>query len=999
MNGFQFALLSDPRLAAQALSPTPAWLWSTDATRILWANPTAAATFDAQSPGALASIKFASQHPAAAQIARLAGTLPQSGAPRLERLRGFGARFGGLMVCLCSRFTLHGNTGAVLVLASERAGPDLALAERARRLLADADRPAAIFTTEGELIECNAAAHGHLGGAHNLAALGADNLAKQASASGQAEGSIATGHVMLHRLGTGTTTALLVSFAASAVEPAKAAGEAPAIEPAIEPTIIGTETAEREPDISPPPAEAVPIVAATGMTPPPAETAPPQAESAPSPAEAPPAPVPAPESAKRRFPLRFVWQMDAATRFTLDSKEFANLIGPTAGMLGRPWAEIAGALNLDPAGSVARALAARETFGGIVLSWPAGDGRLPIEMSGLPVFGRDRQFEGFRGFGVCRDVDRIVALTQQPVQPAAEPQVPVEPPAPAAPTANVLPFPAAPPPEAPPTLSPVEHNAFQELARELSDRLKKPGGQGAGAEAAAQLRPEPVAAAPAPVPRKPPRNDNRARDTQESRAILDRLSTGILVYRLNNLLYANRAFLDWTGYSSLEALAEAGGLDSLFIESTDAAAENGKNGGRTLTIATPRGEQMPVEGRLFSIPWNGEPALALMLNTTAAPATGKDTEQALRRIERENHELKAVLDTATDGVLMLDRAGRVLSANRSAEALFGYGADELEVLSFSDLFAPESRRMASDYLDHVAREASPMLLNEGKEVVGLVRQGGLVPLYVTIGRIEDGDKLCAVFRDMTAGKRAEQELTNARREAEKASSAKSEFLAKISHELRTPLNVIIGFSEVMMNERFGPVANERYLQYLRNIHASGSHLIALINDLLDLSKIEAGRLALTFANINLNEIVLQCVGVVQHQANQERVIIRTSLATTLPPIVADARSVRQIALNLLSNSLKFAGTGGQVIVSTALTDEGEVALRVRDTGAGMSEKDIETALEPFRQIATAPRTGGINLWLPISKALAEANHAQFHISSQVASGTLVEVVFPAAKTK
>ena len=252
-----------------------------------------------------------------------------------------------------------------------------------------------------------------------------------------------------------------------------------------------------------------------------------------------------------------------------------------------------------------------------------------------------------------------------------------------------------------------------------------------------------------------------------------------------------------------------------------------------------------------------------------------------------------------------------------------------------------------------------------------------------------------MFRDITAWKRNEEELINAKQEAEKASIAKSEFLATISHEIRTPLNAIIGFSEVMMEERFGPIANERYRQYLKDIHASGGHLISLLNDLLDLSKIEAGKLDLTFVNVDLNALVQQCVAIMQQQANRERVIIRTSLHAGLPQIVADARSVRQIALNLLSNSIKFTGAGGQVIVSTALAGAHDVCLRVRDTGNGMTEKELQTALEPFRQLATSGRSGsgGSGLGLPISKALAQANNARFHISSQVDDGTLVEVAF------
>ena len=931
----QFTCLSDPRLAAHALSPTPVWLWSTDARRVLWANPIAAAVFDAASPGALAAVSFKPEHAAAAQITRLAGTLPQGGAARLERLRGFGAGFGSTLICLCSRIALSDNSSAVLVVSTERAGKDLSLPDRAQRLLADLDRPAAVFTADGELIEAMPTARERFGDKRDLVALGAEQLAREASLNGRADGDIAAWPATMLRLGAGATVTLLVAFAA----PEKAAGTVAA-------------------------ATAV-VAQAASTTPHPA--------------------VPGPRP--RRFPLRFIWQIDAANRFTLGTEDFVKVLGPqTAAVLGRPWAEIAETLKLDPQGAVAKALAARGTWSGIVVPWPVDDADepLPIELSGLPVFDRDRQFAGYRGFGICRDADRLAALKQRRVQAVPAPTVIIA----EAPEDNVLAFP--PPAEEPPALSAGERSAFEELARELSSRLKKTAGKSDAAPAPDDFARE----SSAPLPRAA-HNGDAARDIHEGRPIFDRLPVGILVYRLNTLIYANRAFLDWTGYPSLEALSEAGGLDSLFIDTkTEPAVGETRNDGKTLTITTVNGKQKPMEGRLFSAAWNNENAMVLMISTQAVAEVGGKA-MSLRRLESENNELKSVLDTATDGVLVLDRAGRVLSANRSAEALFGYEAAEIAELSFGDLFAPESRRSVLDYLDRLANRAG--VLDTGREAIGLVRQGGLVPLYFTMGRIAEGEKFCAVMRDITAWKRTEEELINAKQQAEKASTAKSEFLAKISHEIRTPLNAIIGFSEVMMDERFGPVGNERYRQYLRDIHTSGGHLISLLNDLLDLSKIEAGKLELTFVSVNLNDLLQQCVAIMQQQANRERVIIRTSLPPNLPQIVADTRSVRQIALNLLSNSIKFTGAGGQVIVSTALNDDHEIVLRVRDTGPGMSEKELQTALEPFRQLATSSRAGGTGLGLPISKALAEANLARFRISSQVSDGTLVEVAFPATR--
>ncbi len=936
---FQFTCLTDPRLAAHALSPNPVWLWSADATRVLWANPIAAAIFDAASPGALAALSFGPEHAAAAQVARLSGTLPQGSVARLERLRGFGAGYGGTLICLCSRIALSDNSPAVLVVSTERAGKDLALPDRAQRLLADLDRPAAIFTADGELIEAGPAARERFGDKRDLVALGAEQLAREALLNGRADGDIAGRPSTMLRLGAGATVTLLVAFAA----PEKTAGA--------KTTTAVTQAA---------PAAINPVAL---------------------------------ELRPHRFPFRFVWQMDAATRFTIGTEDFAKMLGPkTAAVLGQPWVDIAETLKLDPQAQVAKALAACSTWSGIVVPWPVDDADqpLPIELSGLPVFDRDRRFAGYRGFGICRDVDRLAALERFRAQAAPPPPaVQAE-----APADNLIAFP--PPAEEPPALSPGERSAFEELARELSARLKGTAGKGAAAPAPDDFGREPGAVMPPlNIAPRAARNGDAARDIHEGRPIFDRLPVGILVYRLNTLIYANRAFLDWTGYPSLEALTEAGGLDSLFIDTkADPPAGETRNGGKTLTITTVNGKQKPVEGRLFSAAWNNENAMVLMISTQAV-AEDRGKVMSLRRLESENNELKSILDTATDGVLVLDRAGRILSASRSAEALFGYEAAEIGELSFGDLFAPESRRSVLDYLDRLANGAG--MLDTGREAIGLVRQGGLVPLYFTLGRIADGEKFCAVMRDVTAWKRTEEELINAKQQAEKASTAKSEFLAKISHEIRTPLNAIIGFSEVMMDERFGPIGNERYRQYLRDIHTSGGHLISLLNDLLDLSKIEAGKLELTFVSVNLNDLAQQCVAIMQPQANRERVIIRTSLPPNLPQIVADARSVRQIALNLLSNSIKFTGAGGQVIVATAVNDDHEIVLRVRDTGPGMSEKELQTALEPFRQIATASRAGGTGLGLPISKALAEANHARFRITSQVDDGTLVEVAFPATR--
>jgi PAS domain S-box-containing protein len=1083
------AFLHDPRLAALATSATPAWLWSTDASRILWSNPVGAAIFGAATPGALTARHFDAKEQSAVQVARLLGTLRLDGAARLERLRGFGTGLWRALLCSCSRVTLADQTAGVLVVAMEPAGPALTLAERVRRLYDGSGRATAAFAPDGNLLDATPEARTRLGDSASLAALGAERLGEHAISLGRTSGEVSGNRVTVERLGAEAATVLMMTFAdvAAAPIPAPAQEPEPVAPPHAPPVTPLPAVAAEPPNLptTPPPQEIVapPTVPAEPETP----EAPPVAPEMPDPAAAQPAPVPPPTPAppaqdeageavveppvapeppplridvpmaERRHPLRFVWQMDANGRFTLGSDEFTEVIGPRVAIaLGRPWDDVNHELALDPEGQVARAVATHDTWSGITVSWPV-DGiaeRLKVELSGLPIYDRNRTFLGYRGFGVCRDVDRIATLavmrrsghaaapasadTQETTADGAPTPAPDATQARAAATrpatANVVPFrsPAPPPEPKAPALSPVERNAFHELARQLTARLKGDGGADAGApqalaEAAAAPAPAAesaaapapaveAAAAPAPTPEAAAIVEPAQNEPTE-RALLDRIPVGVLVYRLDTLLYANRAFLEWTGYDHLDAIAEAGGLDSLFVEG---GAESTDDGSKTLAIATPRGDKLPVEGRLLSVPWEGETALVLMLATNGAEERLKAAddrlkasdeqlkhagdrlsaaETAVRLAEARAREHKTALDTATDGVVVFEPDGRIVSANHSAEALFGYEAAELTTRSFADLFVPDSRAAALGYLASLGHGGVGSLIAQGREFTGQVRQGSPLALFMTLGRIaDDSTRVCAVFRDISAQKKQESELVAARTEAERASAAKSDFLAKVSHEIRTPLNSILGFSEVMLEERFGPIGNERYRDYLKDIRASGDHLVALLNDLLDLSKIEAGRLDLAPASLNLNEVVQSCVALMQPQANRERIIIRTSLSPTLPPVTADARSLRQIALTLLSNSIKFTGAGGQVIVSTARSATGEIALRVRDTGIGMDEKELGVALEPFRQLATANRWGsdGTGLGLPLTKALAEANGARFTITSKVNDGTLVEVAFPAA---
>ncbi|RRI03037.1 PAS domain S-box protein [Mesorhizobium tamadayense] len=498
--------------------------------------------------------------------------------------------------------------------------------------------------------------------------------------------------------------------------------------------------------------------------------------------------------------------------------------------------------------------------------------------------------------------------------------------------------------------------------------------------------------------------EGRAPDT----SILARLPVPLLIHSGDVLHYANEAFLELTGYDALKDLADAGGLGALFA---DHYADGGEadESDRSLKLQTRQGQEFPIDALLRSVPWRGGKALMLVVRRSGEdeapaahfsaandePSQQPDVSELKSRIA----EMRTIIDTATDGVVLIGRDGNIRSISRPAEALFGFDSDEIAGKPFASLFAIESQRAARDYLAGLSEPGVASVLNDGREVIGREAQGRFIPLFMTIGSLPNESGFCAVVRDITQWKRAEEDLTQARAVAERASSQKTDFLARISHEIRTPLNAIIGFSELMVDEKFGPVANDRYRDYLRDINRSGNHVLDLVNDLLDISKIEAGQQEMAYEAVSLNDTLAETVAMMQPQANRERVIIRSSFASRLPEVVADLRSVRQIALNILSNAIRYTQAGGQVIVSTAYEASGDVVMRVRDTGIGMTPAEVEQALKPFKQINALKRGrgDGTGLGLPLTKAMVEANRARFTIASTPGEGTLVEIAFPSTR--
>ena len=244
--------------------------------------------------------------------------------------------------------------------------------------------------------------------------------------------------------------------------------------------------------------------------------------------------------------------------------------------------------------------------------------------------------------------------------------------------------------------------------------------------------------------------------------------------------------------------------------------------------------------------------------------------------------------------------------------------------------------------------------------------------------------------------RAELALIAAKNDAETANRAKSEFLAHISHELRTPLNAIIGFSDVIRQNLLGTDAFDRYRDYAGDIFSSGEHLLSIINDILDLTKHDVGRVELDCEMIDLAPIIDECAGLLRESANAKNLALIIDVDDDLPPLFADRKRIKQILINLASNAVKFTPEDGIVTISAKINDSGKLVIKVTDTGVGMAPEEIPTALEPFRQVEhyLTRHHEGTGLGLPIAKAFSDLHGAKFKMVSEQGKGTKISLEFP-----
>lgn len=679
-----------------------------------------------------------------------------------------------------------------------------------------------------------------------------------------------------------------------------------------------------------------------------------------------PDPTPEPAAETGDLPVRLIWRSDAGGVLTHISRTHPDL---AEALLGRPWALLAADGVIEGA-ALTEALSARRTFRALPLVVHGRSYEHDLEISGAPSGRATEDLSGFGGFAILGERRPRTIAHEEPAPDDGPEAEPVREPEPDA------------------GLSVNEHAAFREVARILGLRFAPDE----AAEDTAPVSAQPEAAAKnsvMPFPTPPSRlAETEARAQAALTELLESLPVGVLVYRGSEMLFASRTFLGLTGYTDLPALRQAG-LAHLFrgLPPRDREIVG------PVPFARPEGGTVALLVDRAGLVWEGAPAEICLAR--AMPAAGAGP---LPAVPANAARLRAekVLDSLEEGVVTLDAEGRVVGLNPSAAELVHAHPKEVVGGRFADLFAPESLSALETAVTNSRRSGA-------SEIHGVTPRTGAAALRLRIARLlgEDAPGYCASLREIrdedTAPPAASVGQPAPRSETEAEASWRANALARVSREIRPSLNAILSLTDMMLSDRFDRADAERLEAYLREVRLSGGRIAGLIDDLRDLAEIQAGRGKLTFADLALNDLVASCIAAQQAQAARDRIVLRTSLAPALPAIRADERSIRQATLNVLGNAIRVTEAGGQVIISTTLAERGEVALRVRDTGTGMTEDELTSALEPFRADVGPDAEGEEKgFGLTLTKALVEANRGRFRITSRKDEGTLVEMMFPAA---
>jgi len=375
-----------------------------------------------------------------------------------------------------------------------------------------------------------------------------------------------------------------------------------------------------------------------------------------------------------------------------------------------------------------------------------------------------------------------------------------------------------------------------------------------------------------------------------------------------------------------------------------------------------------------------------------------DESRMARALRKSEQRYRAIFDNTGIGICQISDSFEWLNANRTLATMLGYENPRDLLAAQPDfhghLFTNPAER--EDWINRLKTDTC-----RDYEAEFFTQNGGVMFVCIS-GRavVDEEDKKrhyeCTMY-DITERRRAELGLLQAKEQADFANRSKSEFLANMSHELRTPLNAIIGFAEIIKDQLFGPVGQTQYVEYAKDIYDSGGLLLSLINDILDMSKIEAGKRELAEIDLDMAKLVRSVGVLVDSRAKLGKVRMHWEVPKDLPHLRGEERALKQILTNLLTNAIKFTPEGGTVTIGAALDQSGNMRISVTDTGIGIAAEDIAVALAPFGQIESAlsRKHQGTGLGLPLTKALVELHGGVLDLQSKLGEGTTVTLIFPA----
>jgi len=694
-----------------------------------------------------------------------------------------------------------------------------------------------------------------------------------------------------------------------------------------------------------------------------------------------------------QLPLRFGWRINAQGLFEEVSHELRQAVGNKfSNIIGKSFAELAQSWNMDGDGTLRVLFKSHNAWGGHKIAWPVenNQARVNVTFHALPVYSRTREFVGFRGFALIEtmETDQQVAATTLDKSPAHK------------------------------GLSAQEHEAFSIIARTLqADLQQKQQQESAESAHETQSLPDQPAielslaaelAAFSPTGLKlelvpnpwggawsrlvPPVHTQSGLDLN----LLQHMPLSILVYRDEKVLLANDHLLQQTGFPTLDS--------SRILR--DWLPKN--------ILQNARGELIPVRAQMRSIDWIDGKTASMICFLEETQKALDYLNQELHNVQKKAIELSTLLNLVSDGALIIDHQGIVHSLNDTAARILNQTPEMIRGQTFKSFFAPGDHPLLDQAFHHICQASQTMLHEGGERNTDLEVHGSDNEqiLQVTFAPMELDAGYYLLLRDISQNYALSRQIAHLSQKNDTEQQQKAQNLARMGHQIRTPLTAVIGLSQLMLAEKYGPLNNDRYRAYLSDIVSAGEHIMNLVQNIDGSGKMPQNKIQCDLKKLAIVEIFNEVLAQITKQARERQIIMRTSLAADLAPILADARACRQMMLGILANALHLTPAGGHIIISIQNMAPQGVLFRVRDTGSGLSaaemaalsqiDSDLDLASiwknwgkKDHGEEAATHQFSALTV-LGATKRLAEASKARFTLRSEPGKGTLAEIIFPFA---